>query len=53
MAKDKKKDDKKPESVQDFHKSDKSLTRASDKNQKPKGKTEKALRKWVEDVDNG
>lgn len=50
MAKDKKPE--KPTSIKKIHKDDESLTRASDKTQKPKGKVEKTLRKWVDDIDS-
>ncbi|HEU4967275.1 MAG TPA: hypothetical protein VFT53_07465 [Candidatus Saccharimonadales bacterium] len=50
MAKDK--NPEKPTNIKKIHKDDKSLTRASDKTQKPKGKVEKALREWVEDIDS-
>lgn len=58
MAKDKGKPEKadkqeKPTSIKKIHKDDKSLDRAGDRTQKPKGNVEKTLRKWADDVDNG
>lgn len=53
MAKDKKPEKpEKPVSIPKIKKDDESLTRASDKTQKPKGKVEKTLRGWVEDIDS-
>jgi hypothetical protein len=53
MAKDKGGDKPaKPTSIAKVHKDDKSLDRAGDRTQKPKGKVEKALRAWADDVDS-
>ena len=52
MAKQEKHDKGKVDNIKDIHESEKSLDRAANKKVKPKGKTEKILREWVEDIDS-
>ena len=42
----------KPTNIAKVHKDDKSLDRAGDRSQKPKGKVEKTLRAWADDIDS-
>ncbi len=52
MAKRDKSDDS-PTRVDKVVKDDKALDRAGDRSQKPKGKIEKELREWADDIDKG
>lgn len=48
----KKKDENKPIDISQIHKDDKTLDKASDKSKKPKGRVEKTLRAWLDDIDS-